>query len=72
MKHPRLALFYLCILLLTVLQHLYSYRQGWAAGTHGRVSHHEECVGGVGEKFFDVILGCVIIHCKLVLDIIGA
>lgn len=65
-------LYFTCVFvrLLTVLQHLYSYRQGRAAGTHGRVSHHKKCVGSMGEKFFDMILCGVVVHRKLVLHII--
>ena len=60
------------VLILTVLQHLYSNRQGRATGAHRRVSHHEECVGSMWEKFFDVVLGGVVVHRKLVLHVIWA
>lgn len=60
------------VLLLTVLQHLYSNREGPATGTHWRVSHHKERVGGVGEKLFYVILCGVVVHRKLVLHIVRA
>lgn len=58
--------------LLTILHHLYGYRHRWTASTHGGISHHKEGVGRMRGKFFDEILGGVVVHCKLVLHIISA
>lgn len=60
------------IFLLTVFHHFYSYGRRWTAGAHGGVSHHKERISSMRGKFFDEILGGVIVHRKLVLHIIRA
>lgn len=57
---------------LTVLHHLYCYGHRRTTGAHGRIGHHKERIGSMRSKFFDEILGGVVVHRKLVLHIIRA